>query len=64
VPAMELHRITAVLAAVIAFGALCAHAGYSLALGDKPFWVRTEGASGLSRMLAIVFGVRSVAGLA
>lgn len=52
------HRITAVLAAVVAFGALCVHAGYSLALTDKPFWVaRSESASGLSRLLAILLSI-------
>jgi hypothetical protein len=52
------HRITAVLAAVVAFGALCVHAGYSLALADKPFWVaRSESASGVSRSLAIVLSL-------
>jgi hypothetical protein len=54
----RLHRITAVLAAVVAFGALCVHAGYSLALADKPFWVaRSESASGVSRWLAIVLSL-------
>ncbi len=52
------HRITALLAAMVAFGALCVHAGYSLALADKPFWVaRSEGTSGLSRSLAIVLSL-------
>ena len=52
------HRITALLAAVVAFGSLCVHAGYSLALSDKPFWVaRSDGASGLSRWLAIVLSL-------
>jgi hypothetical protein len=52
------HRTTAALAAVVAFGALCVHAGYSLALTDKPFWVaRSENASGLSRLLAIVLSL-------
>jgi hypothetical protein len=52
------HRITTVLAAVVAFGALCVHAGYSLALTDKPFWVaKTESASGGSRLLAIVLAL-------
>jgi hypothetical protein len=52
------HRITALLAAAVAFGALCVHAGYSLALADKPFWVaRTEGTSGLSRSVAVVLSL-------
>jgi hypothetical protein len=55
---LRLHRVTAVLAALVAFGALCVHAGYSLALADKPFWVaRTESTSGLSRSLAIVLSL-------
>ncbi len=52
------HRITAVLAAVVAFGALCVHAGYRLALADKPFWMaRSESASGVSRLFAIVLSL-------
>jgi hypothetical protein len=34
-----LHRVTMLLAAVVAFGALCVSAGYSLAAPVKPFWV-------------------------
>ena len=34
-----LHRVTMLLAAVVAFGALCVSAGYSLAGPVKPFWV-------------------------
>lgn len=33
-----LHRVTMVLGAVVSFGALCVHAGYSLGSSDKPFW--------------------------
>jgi hypothetical protein len=52
------HRITALLASMVAFGALCVHAGYSLASVDRPFWVaRSDGASGLSRSLAIVLSL-------
>jgi hypothetical protein len=54
----RLHRITAALAAVVAFGALCVHAGYSLALADKPFWVaRTGAAPGSARAVAIVLSL-------
>jgi hypothetical protein len=49
------HRITIVLSAVVAFGALCVHAGYSLAGPGKPFWaVRGEGLGGAARGLAVV----------
>ena len=34
-----IHRVTMLLAAVVAFGALCVSAGYSLAAPVKPFWV-------------------------
>jgi hypothetical protein len=52
------HRITPLLAAVVAFGSLCVHAGYSLALADRPFWVaRSESTSGLLRSLAMVLSL-------
>jgi hypothetical protein len=54
----RVHRITAALASVVALGALCVHAGYSLALADKPFWVaRTGVAPGAARVLAIVLSL-------
>jgi hypothetical protein len=34
-----IHRVTMLLAAVVAFAALCISAGYSLAAPMKPFWV-------------------------
>jgi hypothetical protein len=34
-----LHRVTMLLAAVVAFGALCVTAGYSLASSGWPFWL-------------------------
>ena len=37
-----LHRITTVLATVVAFGALCTAAGYSLATPERPFWVTKD----------------------
>jgi hypothetical protein len=55
---LRLHRVTALLAAVVAFGALCVHAGYSLAFADKPFWVGGgQSVSGASRALASVLGL-------
>jgi hypothetical protein len=33
------HRVTMLLAAVVAFGALCLSAGYSFGSSVKPFWV-------------------------
>ena len=38
-----LHRITMVLASVVAFGAVCMNAGYDLAGTGRPFWVGTLG---------------------
>jgi hypothetical protein len=35
-----IHQLTAALAAVVAFGSLCVHAGYELAAPGKPWWVR------------------------
>ncbi len=36
------HMVTRILAAVVAFGALCISAGYSLAAPLTPFWVPTR----------------------
>jgi hypothetical protein len=45
-----LHRVTMLLAAVVAFGSLCVSAGYSLAAPVKPFWVtRAETLTPLER---------------
>jgi hypothetical protein len=54
-----LHRVTMVLAAVVAFGALCVTAGYSLAALEKPFWVAKGGTSlkGAARVLAALLAV-------
>jgi hypothetical protein len=53
-----LHRITAVLAALVAFGALCVNAGYSLAIAERPFWAaRRESGRGAERVLAIVLSL-------
>ena len=50
-----LHRVTMLLAAVVAFGALCVSAGYSLAGPVKPFWATsTETLTPLQREAAIV----------
>ena len=54
-----LHRVTTVLAAVVAFGGLCVSAGYSLAGTEKPFWVGSGsgGLRGAQRLLAAVLAV-------
>jgi hypothetical protein len=50
-----LHRVTMILAAVVAFGALCVTAGYSLATPAKPFWVTgAETLTPLQREAAVV----------
>jgi hypothetical protein len=50
-----LHRVTMLLAAVVAFGALCVSAGYSLAAPIKPFWVTSaETLTPLQRRAAVV----------
>jgi hypothetical protein len=50
-----LHRVTMLLAAVVAFGALCVSAGYSLAAPVKPFWATsTETLTPLQREAAVV----------
>jgi hypothetical protein len=56
-----IHRITMVMAAVVAFGALCVSAGYSLAMPERPFWVAKDaslrGAQGvLAGVLAVPAG--------
>jgi hypothetical protein len=53
-----LHRVTMVLAAVVAFGALCVHAGYDLATTSRPFWVaRGGGKEGLTTALSVALSV-------
>ena len=53
-----LHRVTAVLAAVVAFGALCVRSGYSLASAEKPFWVTQEANLGvLPKVLSLALSV-------
>jgi hypothetical protein len=50
-----LHRVTMLLGAVVAFGALCVAAGYSLAAPVKPFWVTSaETLTPLEREAAVV----------
>ena len=50
-----LHRVTTLLAAVVAFGALCVSAGYSLTAPVKPFWVTSaETLTPLQREAAVV----------
>ncbi len=52
------HRVTLVLAAVVAFGALCVNAGYNLAGTGRPFWVSSAGnLRGAQRVLAVLLGV-------
>ncbi len=51
-----LHRVTMLLAAVVAFGALCVRAGYSLAAPVRPFWVTSaETLTPLQRKAAVVW---------
>jgi hypothetical protein len=54
-----LHRITAALAAAVAFGALCVHTGYDLASSDRPFWAasRASDLRGPQRAIATVLSV-------
>ncbi len=50
-----LHRVTMLLATVVAFGALCVSTGYSLAGSVKPFWVtNAETLAPLQREAALV----------
>jgi hypothetical protein len=53
-----LHRVTMVLAAVVAFGALCVNAGYGLGVSERPFWaVKGARLGGIQRTLAGVLSV-------
>jgi hypothetical protein len=53
-----LHRVTTVLAAVVAFGGLCVRSGYSLASAEKPFWVTKEANLGvLPKVLSVALAV-------
>jgi hypothetical protein len=53
-----LHRVTLVLGAVVAFGALCVHAGYELAGTGAPFWAAKVGhLEGAPRLLSVVLAV-------
>jgi hypothetical protein len=55
-----LHRVTMLLASVVAFGAMCVHAGYSLAGSDKPFWAsKATSLHGMTRFIAVVLSVPS-----
>ncbi len=52
-----LHRATMLMAAVVAFGAPCVSAGYSLATPVKPLWVTSaETLTPLQRGAAVVLG--------
>jgi hypothetical protein len=52
---LGLHRVAAALAAVVAFGSLCVHAGYELAASGRPFWMHpSEEQSSASRVLMSV----------
>jgi hypothetical protein len=46
------HHVTSILAVVVAFGALRVHAGYSLAIADKPWWVSEPGSECAGRASA------------
>jgi hypothetical protein len=53
-----LHGVTLVLAAVVAFGGLCEHAGYSLGSPAPPGWSsRAADLRGTERLLACVLSV-------
>jgi hypothetical protein len=53
-----LHRVTTVLAAAVAFGALCTAAGYSLAAAPRPFSVATERSRpGAEQVFALVLAM-------
>jgi hypothetical protein len=53
------HRFTSAMAAVVAFGALCVHAGYAFSTRGRPFWLtELQGSPDASRaLLAAVLSV-------
>jgi hypothetical protein len=48
---------TLAMAAVVAFGALCVAAGYTLSSPTRPFWVRAPASDGIGEVLSVVLGV-------
>ena len=53
-----LHRVSAGIAAAVAYGSLCTFAGYELAAPGKPFWIRDSvHGSGVSHVLAAVLSL-------
>jgi hypothetical protein len=53
-----LHRVTMLMAVVVAFGAPCVTVGYSLAGPVKPFWVTSwETLAPLQREAAVVLAI-------
>jgi hypothetical protein len=52
-----LHRVTAVFAAVLAFGAMCLTAGVELAGGRPGWWVAGTGDGRAKQILSLVLGV-------
>ena len=55
---MVLHRVTLLLASVVTFGAMCVHAGCSLASANKPFRaVDANSLQGMTRLLAVILWV-------
>jgi hypothetical protein len=55
---LRIHQLTGALAAVVAFGSLCVHAGYELSMTGVPSWVHApQGASDVSLALARVLSV-------
>ena len=50
------HRITALLAAAVLFGAMCMTVGYQLADGAKPLWSSAGAATAGGRAVAAVLG--------
>lgn len=53
-----LHRVTAIFAAVVAFGAMCLTAGVELAGGRPGWWVAGTGDGRAKQILGVVLGVR------
>jgi hypothetical protein len=51
------HRFTAAMAAVVAFGALCMQVGYGLAQEPRPFWVAPSRERGVLGTLAVMLSI-------
>jgi hypothetical protein len=51
------HRVTAMLASIVGFGAICVACGFKLATTTAPFWIGTEKSTAMMRLMSFVLRV-------